>query len=109
MLENPWSSELHTHGTGRWIGRDAASAAFILQGALLQLSPYFLQQHHGLMAHGDDAGFSRPTADDHRGWLWVVTILSIIYSATFFGARLFGKYGMLWWDDVVLGTSYVSE
>lgn len=54
-----------------------------------------------------DAGFSRPDEDDQRGWLWVVTILSIIYSVAFLGARVFIKYGQLGIDDIVLGIAYV--
>lgn len=54
-----------------------------------------------------DTGFSRPDEDDQRGWLWVVTILSIIYSVAFLGARVFIKYGQLGKDDVVLGIAYV--
>lgn len=55
----------------------------------------------------DSAGFTSPDEDDQRGWLWVVTILSIIYSLAFFGARVFVKYGQLGRDDLILGIAYV--
>lgn len=57
----------------------------------------------------NDAGLSRPTDQDRRGWVWIVTILSIIYSLCFLGARIFGKYGLLWFDDAVLGVAYVRR
>lgn len=55
-----------------------------------------------------DAGFNKPSTIDERGWLWFVCILAIIYSLSFYAARIFGKYGFLWWDDLVLGIGYVS-
>lgn len=57
----------------------------------------------------DNAGFTRPDEDDQRGWLWVVTILSIIYSLAFLGAIVFVKYGQLGRDDLILGIAYVLQ
>ena len=56
-----------------------------------------------------DAGLSKPTELDRRGWVWIITILSIVYSVCFLGARIFGKYGLLWWDDAVLASAYVGR
>lgn len=53
------------------------------------------------------AGFEAPGHLDHRGWLWVAGILSIIYSLLCLSARAFAKWGLLWWDDIVLGVSYI--
>jgi hypothetical protein len=55
-----------------------------------------------------DAGFKTTTFNDHRGWLWITTILSIVYTVSILLARLFGKYGLLWYDDAILGFAYVS-
>ncbi|KAK5761040.1 hypothetical protein LTS12_008888 [Elasticomyces elasticus] len=53
-----------------------------------------------------DAGLNKTTSTDHRGWLWVTTILSIIYNVSVLVARLFGKYGLLWYDDATMGLAY---
>ncbi|KAK5689386.1 hypothetical protein LTR17_026290 [Elasticomyces elasticus] len=53
-----------------------------------------------------DAGLNKTTSTDHRGWLWVTTILSIIYTVSVLIARLFGKYGLLWYDDATMGLAY---
>ncbi|KAK3626087.1 hypothetical protein LTR22_023303 [Elasticomyces elasticus] len=53
-----------------------------------------------------DAGLNKATSTDHRGWLWVITILSIIYTISVLIARLFGKYGLLWYDDATMGLAY---
>ncbi|KAK3616426.1 hypothetical protein LTR22_027070 [Elasticomyces elasticus] len=53
-----------------------------------------------------DAGFNKTTSTDHRGWLWVTTILSIIYTISVLIARLFGKYGLLWYDDATMVLAY---
>ncbi|KAK5706032.1 hypothetical protein LTR97_001018 [Elasticomyces elasticus] len=53
-----------------------------------------------------DAGLNKTTSTDHRGWLWVTTILSIIYTVSVLVARLFGKYGLLWYDDATMGLAY---
>jgi len=57
----------------------------------------------------ETAGFGKPTDSDHRAWLWVSTVLSILYTSCFLIARVFAKYGMLWWDDIILGLAYVSQ
>ncbi|TKA27887.1 hypothetical protein B0A54_16929 [Friedmanniomyces endolithicus] len=53
-----------------------------------------------------DAGFNKTTSTDHRRRLWVITILSIIYTISVLIARLFGKYGLLWYDDATMGLAY---
>ncbi|KAK3613030.1 hypothetical protein LTR56_028106, partial [Elasticomyces elasticus] len=53
-----------------------------------------------------DAGFNKTTSTDHRGWLWVTTILSIIYTISVLIARLFGTYGLLWYDDATMVLAY---
>lgn len=50
-----------------------------------------------------NAGFQTPTSDDHRPWLWVTTLLSLIYSFLCLAARLLAKWDMFWWDDAILG------
>jgi hypothetical protein len=52
-----------------------------------------------------NAGFQTPTSDDHRPWVWVVTLLSLIYSFLCLGARMLAKWEMFWWDDAILGMS----
>ena len=73
-------------------------------------------------------GFEPVTPVDHRAWLWVrlppqhqqdcftdsfpsqvVSLLSLTYSALCLGARLIGKWDLLWYDDAVMGVAYVSE
>lgn len=56
-----------------------------------------------------DAGFNKTTSTDHRRRLWVITILSIIYTISVLIARLFGKYGLLWYDDATMGLAYVRN
>ncbi|KAK3678855.1 hypothetical protein LTR78_001308 [Recurvomyces mirabilis] len=53
-----------------------------------------------------DNGFKKATSTDHRGWLWVTVILSIIYTVSILLVRLFGKYGLLSYDDATLGLAY---
>jgi hypothetical protein len=55
-----------------------------------------------------NAGFATPTSEDHRPWLWVVTLLSLIYSFLCLAARLLAKWDMFWWDDAILGMSWGS-
>jgi hypothetical protein len=57
----------------------------------------------------ENAGLVKPTEFDHRAWLWVAVIISMIYSLVFLLARLFAKYEMLWWDDGVSGVAYVGS
>ncbi|KAK4893432.1 hypothetical protein LTR49_028493, partial [Elasticomyces elasticus] len=56
-----------------------------------------------------DARLNKATFTDHRGWLWVTTILSIIYNISVLIVRLFGKYGLLWYDDATMGLAYVRN
>jgi len=53
------------------------------------------------------AGFDTPGDLDHRGWIWVAGFLSLIYSLLCLAARAVGKWGLLWYDDIVLGISYI--
>lgn len=53
------------------------------------------------------AGFDTPGDLDHRGWIWVAGFLALIYSLLCLGARAVGKWGLLWYDDIVLGVSYL--
>ena len=70
-------------------------------------------------------GFETVTPVDHRAWLWVrllpqrrrdcladypqvVSLLSLTYSALCLGARLIGKWDLLWYADAVIGVAYVS-
>lgn len=48
-------------------------------------------------------GFTTPTDIDHRPWLWVTIILSLIYSFLCLGARILAKWGLFWYDDAILG------
>lgn len=50
-------------------------------------------------------GFQTPTSTDHRAWLWVCTLLSLIYSFLCYGARLMAKWDLFWYDDAILGMS----
>jgi hypothetical protein len=56
-----------------------------------------------------DAGLTKATATDHRPWLWVTVLLSVLYCFCFLIARLFAKFGMLWWDDVIEAMAHVSS
>ena len=60
-------------------------------------------------AMNDLHGFEPMTPSDHRAWLWVVSLLSLTYSFLCLGARLTGKWDLLWWDDAVLGLAYVRS
>lgn len=53
--------------------------------------------------------FSRVTFNDHSGQLWIVTILSLIYG--FLGAmtRVYIKYRMFGFDDVLLAFATVRK
>ncbi|KAK6417399.1 hypothetical protein LTR81_009148 [Elasticomyces elasticus] len=53
-----------------------------------------------------DAGLNKTTSTDYRGWLWITIIVSIIYTVSVLVARLFGKYGLLWYDDATMGLAY---
>ena len=57
----------------------------------------------------DHTRFSLYTAWNHQAPLWVVTILSLIYSSIFLLARLAAKYKSLGLDDAILGLAYVCS
>lgn len=53
----------------------------------------------------DDSGlprFSRVTSKDHAGQLWIITIVSLIYSIMGAMARAYIKYKMIGYDDILL-------
>lgn len=51
--------------------------------------------------------FSPVAFNDHAGQLWIVTILSLIYSALVAAARAYIKYQMFGFDDVLIGLAMV--
>ena len=63
-----------------------------------------------MSAQGWEAGsrFSTVTPDDHQAWLWVLSILSLIYSFFMLGARIMVKWKDPGYDDLALGIAYVS-
>ena len=50
---------------------------------------------------------SRSCPSDHRAPLWILVLLSLIYSTVFIGVRLAIKVKFWGLDDVALGLSYV--
>ncbi|KXT02841.1 hypothetical protein AC578_5384 [Pseudocercospora eumusae] len=56
----------------------------------------------------DHNGFATSTETDHRPWVWVASLLAMIYSLLCLAARFTGKWDLLWWDDVVLSAGYVA-
>lgn len=61
------------------------------------------------MDRGVDHGFSTPTDDDHRAWLWTASLLSLIYALLTAGARITSKWGLFWYDDAILAIGYVCR
>ena len=57
---------------------------------------------------GSHHGFDTPTSVDHRAWLWVTGLLSLVYTAVALCARITSKWGLFWYDDAILTVSYVS-
>ncbi|KAK5731942.1 hypothetical protein LTS12_027194, partial [Elasticomyces elasticus] len=55
----------------------------------------------------NSGGFARPTTIDHRTWLWVVIILSMLYAFCFLVARVFAKWSLLWWDDALTTLAHI--
>jgi hypothetical protein len=49
----------------------------------------------------DSSRFSPVTSNDHAGKLWIVTILSLIYSGLVALARAYIKYQMYGFDDIL--------
>lgn len=60
-------------------------------------------------SNDDSFQFSRVTFNDHSGQLWIVTILSLIYG--FLGAmtRMYIKYRMFGFDDLLLAFATVRN
>ncbi|QIW95586.1 hypothetical protein AMS68_001104 [Peltaster fructicola] len=55
----------------------------------------------------NDHGFTTPTGDNSRPWLWTVSLLSLLYSLLALGARITSKWDLLWFDDALLGGAYI--
>lgn len=55
----------------------------------------------------DSRRFSLVTSDDHAGQLWIVTILSLIYTGLVALARAYIKYQMYGFDDVLFALATV--
>ncbi|KAI8718150.1 hypothetical protein NCS52_00893000 [Fusarium sp. LHS14.1] len=53
--------------------------------------------------------FSPVTFNDHAGQLWIVTILSLIYSALVATARAYIKYQMFGFDDILIALATVLQ
>ena len=53
--------------------------------------------------------FSPVTFSDHAGQLWIVTILSLIYSGLVALARAYIKYRMFGFDDVLFALATVRR
>ena len=51
--------------------------------------------------------FSGLSFNDHAGQLWIVTILSLIYSLLSAMARVYIKHQMFGFDDLLLGLATV--
>lgn len=55
----------------------------------------------------DSRRFSLATSDDHAGQLWIVTILSLIYTGLVALARAYIKYQMYGFDDILFALATV--
>lgn len=53
--------------------------------------------------------FSPVAFNDHAGQLWIVTILSLIYTALVAAARAYIKYQMFGFDDVLIALAMVRK
>lgn len=53
--------------------------------------------------------FSPVTFNDHAGKLWIVTILSLIYTSLIALARAYIKYKMFGFDDVLFAAATVRN
>jgi hypothetical protein len=53
--------------------------------------------------------FSPVTFNDHAGKLWIVTILSLIYTSLIALARAYIKYKMFGFDDVLFTAATVRN
>lgn len=53
--------------------------------------------------------FSPVTSNDHAGKLWIVTILSLIYTSLIALARAYIKYKMFGFDDVLFAAATVRN
>lgn len=60
------------------------------------------------MEENESNRLSPLTSDDHAGKLWIVTILSLIYTLHVAVARVYIKYRMLGVDDALYGVAVVS-
>lgn len=53
--------------------------------------------------------FSPVTFNDHAGQLWIVSILSLIYSVLVATARAYIKYQMFGFDDILIAFATVRK
>lgn len=53
--------------------------------------------------------FSPVAFNDHAGQLWIITILSLIYSALVAMARTYIKYQMFGFDDILIACATVRK
>ncbi|KAK7423508.1 hypothetical protein QQX98_000965 [Neonectria punicea] len=58
-------------------------------------------------SNGSPSRFSPVAFNDHAGQLWIVTILSLIYSALVAAARAYIKYHMFGFDDILIALAMV--
>jgi hypothetical protein len=61
------------------------------------------------MASPQGSPFALSSADDQQAPLWILSILSLIYSVLIFGLRISVKTHLTGADDVALGIAYVSD
>jgi len=52
-------------------------------------------------------GFGTPTTEDHRPWLWTVSIMACAYSVLTLAARLTTKLEILALEDAIIAAAYV--
>lgn len=51
--------------------------------------------------------FAHDTPESHQAWLWIVSLLALIYSFLILGVRAIIKWRLYGLDDVVLLIGYV--
>jgi hypothetical protein len=61
------------------------------------------------MEENESNSLSPITPDDHAGKLWILTILSLIYTLQVAVARIYIKYRMFGIDDALYGVAIVSN
>lgn len=61
-----------------------------------------------MLAASSRPAFAPITADDHAGYLWIITILGAIYTIIVALVRVYVKYRVVGIDDYLLGIATVS-